>query len=146
LLISIVTILRGERPSRELRKVFVIVIELTEVTPAANVMLSRFGKFDHATVFTAVRKLNCKVERMVRLSSVKAPLIWLIVEDDKLVNPVTFWTMKSPPIIDGPFKSMSPSIADPTTMEPDILAQLAYCVASAWELIVAVAWLHIEAD
>jgi hypothetical protein len=90
LLISNVEMTPVARPSKELRNVFVIVMWLVVISPLGNVIAPRFGKADHDIVSTVCRALNCKVERRVRVSSVKVPPMVPMVEDDKLVNSVAF--------------------------------------------------------
>ncbi len=84
--------------------------------------------------------MKAKVDNSVRLNRSKAEPIEFNVELPRLVNPPASWQMKLPVICWGPSMLIMPEASGPTRRSPWIVAQLAYWVASAWELIVAVGW------
>ena len=63
----------------------------------------------------------------------------VMLADEKLVNKVALIIIKSPVMLDGPSREISPDATEDIRTEPEIVEQLAYWVASALETIVAVA-------
>lgn len=87
---------------------------------------------------TSVNSVKDKVDRTVRLSKWKMPLIEAMLEELKLVKAVALSTMKSPPICWGPSRLMTPAADEGRRMLPAKVVQDAMAETSACATMVAV--------
>jgi hypothetical protein len=132
-------------PSRELKKVLLMVTLSAWETVAGKVRRDRAGNADQSIVLTEVSSVMERVDRRVKLNKLKVPPMEPMVELPRLVNWPAFSQMKSPVICSGPSMLISPAASALTRTSPEMVVHAAYCVASACELIVAVAWEQMEA-
>lgn len=88
---------------------------------------------------TEVKASNWRVERKVKLKSLNSPPIALMVELDKLTNPPALSEVRLPLTCWGPSMLIGPLALLPMTILPEMVVQSASRLASAWELMVAVA-------
>lgn len=132
-------------PSRVLRKVLVIKTSVASEMVAGMVRDDRAGKEFHEMFLTDCRSVIDRVDRSVRLNKSMAAPIEPIEELPRLVNWPALWQIKLPVICWGPSMLMTPDASGPMRTSPSMVEQEAYCVASAWELMVAVDWEQREA-
>lgn len=113
---------------------------------AGNVRLERVGREFQEMFWTASRAPNEKVDNSVRLNRSIALPIEPKVLLPRLIRLPASWQIRLPVICLGPSREMTPPALGPIRTSPLMVWQEAYCVASAWELMVAVDWEQREAD
>jgi len=118
-------------PSSVPKKVLLIVTLCALETVAGNVSEDKAGRAVHEIVLAAVKDVNWRVDRRVRLLSVKLPPIELIDELVKLVRRPAFSQITSPVTCSGPSRFTVPEASGPTTMLPVKVEQEANAEASA---------------
>jgi len=94
----------------------------------------------HESAPTEVNSGNESVDIMVRLVKDIVPVMAFNVEPERLVRLTAPLQIRSPLICSMPSRKMAPATDDEIAIEPETVEQDdARAVASAWELIVAVA-------
>lgn len=143
LLMFRVCTVRRSIPSKVLRKVSLISTVLAVVTPTSpKLSWPRAGSDLQPMLPTLFKAWNPRLDRRVRLVNVKAPsmdvrdVLW------RLVIAPLFSQIRSPVILWMPEISMSPGAAVFSRMDPLKVLHSDSCVASAWEAMVAVAFVH----
>jgi len=109
------------------------------VTVSVKVSCCRAGRLSHLISPIDFKLGNDRVERMVRPTKSKVPVIEFMLEADKEVRFTAFSTKSVPSSCSMPSNVIGPAALGSSAIEPVNVVQDERAVASAWEEIVVVA-------